>query len=131
MSNPQTISKHSDTSQTSPDTGINNGKEPVSNAPQEHLPKPFNSRAQFHENLMVLLRRFLITSLSLVLLVITLLGFSKLQRLTKWEQRGFNTLSILLPGMASLGLGSLIGHLGSMLRWPLLARTTYKMQDVW
>ena len=80
---------------------------------------------------MVLLRRFLITSLSLVLLVITLLGFSKLQRLTKWEQRGFNTLSILLPGMASLGLGSLIGHLGSMLRWPLLARTTYKMQDVW
>ena len=80
---------------------------------------------------MVLLRRFLVTSFSLVLLVMTLLGFSKLQRLTKWEQRGFNTLSILLPGMASLGLGSLIGHLGSMLRWPLLARKAYKIQDVW
>ena len=39
-------------------------------------------------------------------------------------------LSILFTGSASLGLGSLLGYLGSMLRWPLLARTMYKMQDV-
>ncbi|KAG0634069.1 hypothetical protein HOY80DRAFT_1100958 [Tuber brumale] len=39
------------------------------------------------------------------------------------SRRPFNTLSILLTVIASLGLGSLLGHLGSMLRWPLLART--------
>ncbi|PUU83788.1 hypothetical protein B9Z19DRAFT_962480 [Tuber borchii] len=126
MSNPQPISKHSNTSQTSPHPGINNGKEPVPNARQE----PFNSRAQFNEDFMVLLRRFLVTSLSLVFLVITIWRFSKVKRLARWQQRGFNTLSILFPGMTSLALGSLIGHLGSMLRWPLLARKTYKMQDV-
>ncbi|KAG0635126.1 hypothetical protein HOY80DRAFT_1140123 [Tuber brumale] len=62
------------------------------------------------------------TFFSLVLLVICLREFSQLQALSKWEQRTFNTLSILLTAIASLGLGSLLRHLGSMLRWPLIAR---------
>ena len=80
---------------------------------------------------MVLIRRFFLISLSLIFLVMTLLGFSKLNQLSKWEQRSFNTLSILATGMASLCLGSLLGYLGSMLRWPLLARTMHQMRDVW
>ena len=78
----------------------------------------------------MLIWRFFLTFLSLILLVMTLLGFSKLKRLSKWEQRSFNTISILATGMASLGLGSLLGYLGSMLRWPLLARTRHEMRDV-
>ncbi|KAG0634062.1 hypothetical protein HOY80DRAFT_1100907 [Tuber brumale] len=62
------------------------------------------------------------TFFSLVLLVICLRAFSQLQALSEWEQRTFNTLSILLTAIASLGLGSLLRHLGSMLRWPLFAR---------
>lgn len=122
--------KHSDISPTSPHTSINSIREKVPNDPQEQPPKPFSSNAQFRGNLLVLLQRFFLTSLSLALLAVALWGFSKMGHLDKATQRGFNTLSILLPGMASLALGSLISHLGSMLRWPLLARTKHKMQDV-
>ena len=47
------------------------------------------------------------------------------------QQRGFNAITILLGAFASLGLGSMLGYLGSMLKWRLLAREKYKMQDVW
>ncbi|CUS15582.1 unnamed protein product, partial [Tuber aestivum] len=92
--------------------------------------KPFSSDRQSRRNIAVVLRGFLVTFLALVLLAICLWAFSQGRQLSKWEQRSFNTLSILLTAIASLGLGSLLGHLGSMLRWPLLARTVYQMQDV-
>ncbi|CUS15585.1 unnamed protein product [Tuber aestivum] len=92
--------------------------------------KPFNSKNQSHRNIVVLVQRFFLTSFSLASLVVSLWAFSRIHQLSKWEQRSFNTLSILLTAIASLGLGSLLGHLGSMLRWPLLARTMYQMQDV-
>ncbi|KAG0137922.1 hypothetical protein HOY82DRAFT_644982, partial [Tuber indicum] len=92
--------------------------------------KPFSSHDQLHRNHILLARRSSLTFLSLVLLVICLRAFSQLRPLSKWEQRLFNTLSILLTAIASFGLGSLLGHLGSILRWPLLARTVYQMQDV-
>ncbi|PUU83787.1 hypothetical protein B9Z19DRAFT_752771 [Tuber borchii] len=133
MSHPQGILKHSRVSQTSLDTdsdSVKEVKEPFTNSPREQPQKPFPSITRFHEDLIELQQRFLLTSLSLVLLVITLWSFSRLQRLSKWEQRSFNTISILATGMASLGLGSLLGYLGSMLRWPLLARTTHEMRDV-
>ena len=56
--------------------------------------------------------------------------FSWMGKLSHMEQRGFNSITILLGALASLGLGSMLGHLGSMLRWRLLARKKYKMQDV-
>ncbi|KAG0635123.1 hypothetical protein HOY80DRAFT_1094809 [Tuber brumale] len=84
--------------------------------------KPFRSGDQPRRNYILLARGFSMTFFSLVLLVICLREFSQLQALSKWEQRTFNTLSILLTAIASLGLGSLLRHLGSMLRWPLIAR---------
>ena len=93
--------------------------------------EPFGSGDRFYPDLLRLILRFLLTFCSLALLLICLWQFSGQGPLDKWQQRSFNTLSILLTGIASLGLGSLLGYLGSMLRWPLLARTMYKMQDVW
>lgn len=124
------MSNHSEASQPSPDTGIERVREPLANPPREKTLKSFSSTSGLHRDLMVLLRRFLLASLSLVLLIVALWGFSKLQRLNKWEQHFINTVSLLLTAMASLGLGSPLGYLGSMLRWPLLAGTTHKMQDV-
>ena len=93
--------------------------------------EPFGSGDRFYSDFLRLILRFFLTFCSLALLVICLWQFSGQGPLDKWQQRCFNTLSILLTGIASLGLGSLLGCLGSMLRWPLLARTMYKMQDVW
>ena len=133
MSHPQPISNHSQASQAFPDTGIERVREQLANPgnpPREKTPKSFSSTSGLHRDLTVLLQRFLLASLSLVLLLVALWGFSKLQRLNNWEQHFINTVSLLLTAMASLGLGSLLGYLGSMLRWPLLARTTHQMQDV-
>ncbi|KAG0125891.1 hypothetical protein HOY82DRAFT_492264 [Tuber indicum] len=100
--------------------------------PAEKSPTPltFDSRDQFFWNMISLSGRCLTTALSLSFLVLGLLIFSRMGELSRWEQRGFNTITILLSAFASLGLGSMLGYLGSMLRWPLLARKKYKMQDV-
>jgi len=74
--------------------------------------------------------RCLATALSLLLLIIGLRVFSQMGKLSRAEQRGFNAITILLGAFASLGLGSMLGYLGSMLRWRLLARKKYKMEDV-
>ncbi|PUU83780.1 hypothetical protein B9Z19DRAFT_1172710 [Tuber borchii] len=124
----QTILNRFDTPQTSRDTGSTN--ESFTIGAKERPVKPFSSDSQPHRNLIALIWRFLLTFFSLVLLAISLWQFSKSQSLSKWEQRWFNMLSILFSGSGSLGLGSLLGYLGSMLRWPLLAQTMYKMQDV-
>ncbi|KAF8243857.1 hypothetical protein K440DRAFT_605725 [Wilcoxina mikolae CBS 423.85] len=82
------------------------------------------------DHLLALLKRFSATSLAIIFLVASLFGFSKVGHLDKWEQRGFNSLAILFTGIMSLGLGSLVGYLGSMIRWPLLSRTSYRARDV-
>lgn len=65
-----------------------------------------------------------------ITLAIILFVFERMGVLDKWERRGFNTLSILLSSLVSLSLGSLLGLLGGMLRWPLLARGPASPQDV-
>ncbi|KAG0137925.1 hypothetical protein HOY82DRAFT_597192 [Tuber indicum] len=72
--------------------------------------------------LILLTQGFSPTFFSLVILVMCLRAFPQLQPPSKWEQRLFNTLSILLTAIASFGLGLLLGNLDSMLRWPLLSR---------
>jgi len=74
--------------------------------------------------------RCLTTALSLSFLILGLLIFSRIGLLSQMEQYGLNAITILLSALASLGLGSMLGYLGSMLRWRLLARKKYKMRDV-
>ncbi|KAG0635127.1 hypothetical protein HOY80DRAFT_1094826 [Tuber brumale] len=124
----QTPSRRSGSLQSLSDS--NSGGESVITFSEGQPLRPFSSNDQPRRNHILLARKFSLTFFSLILLVICLRAFSQLRLLSKWEQRCFNTLSILLTAIASLGLGSLLGHLGSMLRWPLLARTVYKMQDV-
>ena len=131
MSHRQTRSKPFDALQISPELDTYSTRELfVKSSNKRQQQKPFNSNDQSHRNLIALARGFLQTLFALVFLVICLWQFSKSQRLSKWEQRAFNMLSILFSTIASLGLGSLLGYLGSMLKWPLLARTMYQMQDV-
>ncbi|KAG0633451.1 hypothetical protein HOY80DRAFT_1105449 [Tuber brumale] len=130
MSYRNILSKHFGNPQTLSNSNIHGSRELLIKGSKKKSPKPFRSDGQSRRDLFVLIRGFLLPFFALVLLVICLWTFSKMQPLSKWEQRLFNTLSILLSATASLGLGSLLGHLGSMLRWPLLARTVYQMQDV-
>ncbi|RPA96895.1 hypothetical protein L873DRAFT_1791339 [Choiromyces venosus 120613-1] len=99
-------------------------------SPKHPKQSSFNSREQFWWNMISLSGRCLTTALSLSFLVLGLLIFSRMGELSSWEQRGFNALTILLSAFASLGLGSVLGYLGSMLRWPLLARKKYNMRDI-
>jgi hypothetical protein len=46
------------------------------------------------------------------------------------QKRGFNTLTILFSGLIGVTLGSLLGLLGGMLRWRLLARKKHTPLDV-
>ncbi|PVH97868.1 hypothetical protein DM02DRAFT_657854 [Periconia macrospinosa] len=50
--------------------------------------------------------------------------------LSSWETRWFNALNILFSSLVSLSVGSLLGLLGTMLRWPLLARKLHTPVDV-
>ena len=109
-----------------------NADDPLISKP-EKPPKPpilFDSWEQFQWHLISLSGRCLTTALSLSLLILGLLIFSQIGVLNRWQQYGFNTITILLSAFASLGIGSMLGYLGSMLRWRLLARKKYKMQDV-
>lgn len=95
-----------------------------------NLPISFNSWEQFQWHLISLSGRCLTTALSLSFLILGLMFFSQMGVLSHMEQYGFNALTILLSAFASLGLGSMLGYLGTMLRWRLLSRKKYKMQDV-
>ncbi|KAG0635125.1 hypothetical protein HOY80DRAFT_1094813 [Tuber brumale] len=128
MPHRQALSRCSSSLQSLPDSHSKEG--PVIICSEGRQLKPFDSNEQSRRNRILPVRGFLLTFFALVLLVICLRVFSQLHPLSKWQQRAFNALSILLTASASLGLGSLLGHLGSMLRWPLLARTVYQMQDV-
>ena len=99
----------------------------------EKSPRPpisFDSWKQFRWHLISLSGRCLTTALSLSFLILGLEMFSRIGLLSQMEQYGFNAITILLSAFTSLGLGSMLGYLGSMLRWRLLARKKYKMQDV-
>jgi hypothetical protein len=85
---------------------------------------------RFQQNLRSIMRRFLATCVAIILLVICVFVFSTMGHLRKRDQRGFNALAILLTGTMSLCIGSLFGYLGSMIRWPLLARAAHKAADV-
>ncbi|PUU83791.1 hypothetical protein B9Z19DRAFT_1071646 [Tuber borchii] len=128
MPHRQTLSRRPDATKTPPET--DSTEELLTNGSEDPPLEPLDSGDLFYSDLLRLILRFFLTFCSLGLLVICLWQFSGKGPLDKWQQRCFNTLSILLTGIASLGLGSLIGCLGSMLRWPLLARTMHKMQDV-
>jgi ABC-type multidrug transport system permease subunit len=65
-----------------------------------------------------------------IVLVAMLYTFSQRGNLSRWEKRWFNTLAILFSSLVSLSLGSLLGLLGNMLRWPLLAHKVHKPMDV-
>ncbi|KAH6847530.1 hypothetical protein B0I37DRAFT_397674 [Chaetomium sp. MPI-CAGE-AT-0009] len=73
--------------------------------------------------------RFVASTVLCVILGVILYVFERMGVLETWERRGFNTLSILLSSLVSLSLGSLLGILGGMLRWPLLARTPASPRD--
>jgi hypothetical protein len=74
--------------------------------------------------------RFVASTLLCVILGVILFVFERMGVLETWERRGFNTLSILLSSLVSLSLGSLLGLLGGMLRWPLLERSPASPRDV-
>ncbi|PUU83795.1 hypothetical protein B9Z19DRAFT_1038365 [Tuber borchii] len=128
MSHRQIPSRCPDAPQAPPET--DSTEELLIKDSEGPAPEPFGSGDRFYSDLLKLVLRFFLICCSLALLVICLWQFSGRGPLDKWQQRCLNTLSILLTGIASLGLGSLVGYLGSMLRWPLLARTMYKMQDI-
>ena len=110
-----------------------NADDPLISKPEKSPKQPilFDSWEQFQWHLISLSGRCLTTALSLSFLILGLVIFSRIGLLSQLEQYGFNALTILLSAFASLGLGSMLGYLGSMLRWRLLARKKYKMQDVW
>ena len=107
MSHRQTPPRCPDAPQTPPEA--DSTEELLTNGPEDPTLELFCSGDRFYADLLRLILRFLLTVCSLALLVICLWQFSRPGPLAKWQQRGFNMLSILLTGIASLGLGSLLG----------------------
>ncbi|KAK0711757.1 hypothetical protein B0H67DRAFT_491133 [Lasiosphaeris hirsuta] len=62
--------------------------------------------------------------------MVILHAFSGRESLGTWDRRLFNALTILSSSLVSLSLGSLLGLLGAVLRWPLLARRSHTPRDV-
>ncbi|KAH7310850.1 hypothetical protein B0I35DRAFT_79363 [Stachybotrys elegans] len=59
-----------------------------------------------------------------------LYGFESKGELTRMDRRLFYILIILISALMSLTMGSLLGLLGAMLRWPLLAQRDYTPAEV-
>lgn len=74
--------------------------------------------------------RFACALLFSVLIIAVLHSYSGGVRLGPWDRRVFNTATILFSSLVSLSLGSLLGLLGSMIRWPLLAMKYNTPRDV-
>jgi len=80
---------------------------------------------------LALFERSLAVSCAIALLVVSMWSYAGIKSLGKWQKRTFNLLSILSTGIMTLGLGSLLGYLGAMIRWPLLAcRRGHSVEDV-
>ncbi|RYP52153.1 hypothetical protein DL770_011022 [Monosporascus sp. CRB-9-2] len=65
--------------------------------------------------------RFTCALVFTILIGVVLRLFEGKGSLNSWEKRGFNALTILFSSLVSLSVGSLLGLLGSMIRWRLLA----------
>jgi hypothetical protein len=74
--------------------------------------------------------RFAFAVIWSVILIVTLYAFAEMGNLSSWQKRWFNMISILFSALISLILGSLLGLLGSTMRWPLLARNPNSPLDV-
>jgi len=57
-------------------------------------------------------------------------GFAKIDDLTLWEKRLFNTLSLLLSASLGFGIGLLCDQIGSLARGTLLRRKCYNIEGV-
>ena len=51
------------------------------------------------------------------LICICLWGFSKVDNLTLWQKRSFNTSSLLLSASLAIGIGFLFDQIGLLARW--------------
>ncbi|KAK0611296.1 hypothetical protein B0T14DRAFT_325418 [Immersiella caudata] len=74
--------------------------------------------------------RVISTLISAVLVLVILYVFAAMANVDAWDRRLFSMLTILFPSLVSLSVGSLIGFLGSMMRWPLLANKSHSPLDV-
>ncbi|KAK1837155.1 hypothetical protein QBC39DRAFT_325934 [Podospora conica] len=73
--------------------------------------------------------RFACICLLSVLFAVILRVFENMGSLSSSEKRGFNTLIILFSALTSVMLGSLLGFLGGMIRWRLLAAREHTPLD--
>ena len=64
------------------------------------------------------------------LILVVLLVFAKRESLSSEDKWHFNAFAILLSSLVSVSVGSLIGLLGSMLRWPILAAEDHSPRSV-
>jgi hypothetical protein len=65
-----------------------------------------------------------------ILIMIIIHSYAERDSLGPRDRRIFNTLMLLLSALVSLSLGSLLGLLGAVIRWPLLARHSHTPRDV-
>ncbi|KAK4443860.1 hypothetical protein QBC34DRAFT_361207 [Podospora aff. communis PSN243] len=89
-------------------------------------PKEVRLRARhweiFHRNI---LWRVVSSLVSAILVLATLYAFAGMENVNTWERRWFNMLTIFFSSLVSLSVGSLLGFLGGMMRWPLLANRSH------
>ena len=99
----------------------------ISKAPKLELPATNLIRPRYWLSISW---RFACVFLLGILICVMLRVFENKGELSTSEKRGFNTLTILFSALMSVTLGSLLGLLGGMLRWRLLARMEYTPVDV-
>ena len=64
------------------------------------------------------------------LICLCLWGFSRIDDLTTWEKRSFNTLSLLLSAALGFGIGMLCDRIGLFARGTLLQRKAHSVEEV-
>src|SRR5690242_3676985 len=74
--------------------------------------------------------RFVLVVSFAVSIVVVLYMFQQKGSLSSYERRWFNALTLLFTALISLSVGSLLGFLGSMIRWPLLAARSHSPRQV-
>jgi ABC-type multidrug transport system permease subunit len=93
--------------------------------------KTINRRRQHRQLFLTEICWRLLATLVFSIIVTTILySFAQKGLLSRWEKRWFNVLAIFFSSLVSLSVGSLLNILGSMLRWPLLARKLHTPTDV-
>ncbi|KAK4455267.1 hypothetical protein QBC34DRAFT_460104 [Podospora aff. communis PSN243] len=74
--------------------------------------------------------RFVCSALFSILIMVVIHSYAERDSLGPWDRRIFTTLTLLLSALVSLSLGSLLGLLGAVIRWPLLAKHSHTPRDV-